>query len=81
MSQYLNGRQWREWMVYGALFGLGADRTDISLSHQTFHMIQAWVNGDTRQPKDFAPQFSDRDSGSMNEADQIMSEIRAGYGS
>ena len=62
-------------MQYAALYGIGADRTDITMSHQTFHMVQAWVNGDKRQPKDFAPKFSD--DVSTNEAEQIMADIRA----
>ena len=62
--------------MYAACYGLGADRADITASHQTFHLCQALIGKEeTRQPKDFAPQFEN--GRELNEAESIMAEIRS----
>ncbi len=61
--------------MYAAMYGLNADRTDISLSHQTYHLIQTLTEGqDKRKPNDLAPQFGDRE---LNEAEQQLDDLVA----
>ncbi len=76
LQQYLNIRQWREWSMYAAMYGLNADRTDISLSHQTYHLLQTLTEGkDKRKPNDLAPQFGgDR---TLNDAEKQLDELVA----
>jgi len=63
----------RDWIIFANLYGIGADRTSIDVSHQTYHLIQQWSDfKDKRTPKDLAPQFEER---VQNEAEQALDEL------
>jgi hypothetical protein len=55
------------------MYGIGATRTSIDISHQTYHMIQQWSDyKDKRTPKDLAPQFEPQ---TQNEAEQALDDL------
>ena len=73
LTQHLNVRQLRDWIIYANIWGIGAGRTSIDLSHQTYHMVQQWSDfKDKRLPKDFAPQFEKHE---QNEAEKALDEL------
>jgi hypothetical protein len=70
---HLNVRQMGDWKIYESIWGLGAERTSIDVSHQTYHLVQLWTEGkDKRQPKELAPQF---EPAKQNEAEQALDEL------
>lgn len=63
----------RDWAIYAGIWGIGAARTSIDISHQTYHMIQQWSDyKDKRSPRELAPQFEPQ---AQNEAEQALDEL------
>jgi hypothetical protein len=61
------------------MYSIGADRTSIDLSHQTYHMLQAWLGqDDKRTPIELAPQF-DRHAIENTEAQNIWANMRSKF--
>jgi hypothetical protein len=60
-------------MAYAKLFPFGDERAEISMAHQTYHLVTAWTENDERQPKDFMPKFNDGPL--KTEAELIVAEI------
>ncbi len=61
------------------MYSIGADRTSIDLSHQTYHMLQAWLGKeDKRTPIDLAPQF-DHAAIENTEAQNIWANMRSKF--
>lgn len=75
----LNRRQVNEWAAYVRMYSIGADRTSIDVSHQTYHMLQAWLGKeDKRLPTDLAPQF-DQKAIENTEAQNIWANMRSKF--
>lgn len=71
LLEQLNKRQVYEWLEYSKLHPFGQERDEFINALMTWHMIQAWVEGDEREPKDLLP----KDDRPLTEAETIANEI------
>lgn len=74
LSRKLNARQLREWEAYAKWYGIGAERTDISIANQTAWLRRAWLENDRLTPMDLTPKLGPPEQ--QSEADQLFNEMR-----